>query len=121
MGEREPRKGKIPEWAKQERLADNEWIKANLHIFAPVSKAQFEEHGRGALVVDTTKQPIPGGGHPYGYFPQEQIEEHDDEDTKRLVREYNPKKEFVVMLLKAEDRTSTYRIRPQSKRKRRKR
>ena len=49
------------------------------------------------------------------YFPQSFMEAYDDEDTKRLVREYDPQKEIVVMLLKNHDRTSTYRIQLQSR------
>jgi hypothetical protein len=119
VGEREPgRKPEMPAWARQERQADMGWIGENFHVFWPTAKHAYQEFGRGLLVVDTTQQPIPGGGHPFGYFAQGQIEELDDEDTKRLVREYNPKKEFVVMLLKPEERTSSYRVGRQRRRKR---
>lgn len=119
MGEREQKgRPKIPEWAKKERLSDQLWIQDNFHVLWPAAKTAFNDFGRGAIVVDTTSQPIPGAGHPFGYFSREQLEEHDDEDTKRLVREYNPKKEFVVMLIKNDDRTSTYRIRRQSRKRR---
>jgi hypothetical protein len=47
---------------------------------------------------------MPGAGHPFGYFSQEQIEELGDEDTSRMVTEYEPAQEFVVVLLKREDR-----------------
>ena len=114
MGEREPKKRpNIPEWAEKERLSDQLWIQDNFHILWPAAKTAFNDLGRGAIVVDTTSQPIPGAGHPFGYFSREQLGEHDDEDSKRLVREYNPRKEFVVMLIKHDDRTSTYRIRRQ--------
>jgi hypothetical protein len=66
--------------------------------------------GSGALVVDTASQPVEGGGHPFGYFPQDIIEEQGDEDTQRLVREYDPPTEFVSVLLKSEDRVSSYRL-----------
>ena len=118
MGEREPRRPDIPQWARQERRADMGWIGENLHVFWPVVRQAFAESGRGVIVVDTTQQPMPGAGHPFGYLSQEQMEEQDDKDTKRLIREYNPKKEFVVMLLKTDDRTSTYRVQPQRRRRR---
>ena len=120
MGEREPgRQPDIPEWARQERRADMGWIGENSHVFWPTARQAFQESGRGVIIVDTTQQPIPGAGHPFGYFVQEQIEEHGDEDTRRMVQEYNPKKEFVVMLLKPEDRTSTYRVGRQRRKRRR--
>ena len=94
------------------------WIRDNFHILWPAAKSAFQDFGRGAIVVDTTSQPISGAGHPFGYFSHEQLQEHDDEDTKRLVREYNPRKEFVVMLIKENDQTSTYRLlRPQSRKR----
>ncbi len=116
MGEREPRgRPEIPDWAQKERQGDMAWIRKNFHNFWPAATAAFKDMGRGAIIVDTTSQPAPGAGHPFAYFPQEQIEEHDDENTKRLVREYKPQNEFVVMLLKEDDRTSTYRIRRQKR------
>lgn len=101
----------IPEWAARERQSDLAWIRDNLHVFTPVAEKAFKQHGRGALVVDTTVQPITGGGHPFGYFPQEQVESYDDEDIKRLVREYNPHTELVVVMLKEEGKMSSYRVR----------
>jgi hypothetical protein len=51
------------------------------------------------------------GGHPFGYFPQEVIEQQGgDEDTQRLVREYDPSAEFVTTVLKPQDRISSYRL-----------
>ena len=118
MGEREPgRRRKIPEWARQERQAELGWIRENAFVFWPAASRAYKDLGRGVIIVDTTQQPNPGGGHPFGYFVQEQIEASDDEDTKRMVQEYNPIKEFVVMLLKPDDRSSTYRVKRQRKRR----
>ena len=110
------RKPDVPAWAQKERQADKGWISENFHIFWPAATVGFEEIGRGAIVVDTTSQPIQGAGNPFAYFPQAFMESYDDEDTQRMVQGYDPQKEFVVMLLKNHDRTSTYRIRLQSKR-----
>ena len=41
---------------------------------------------------------------------QETIEGTDDEDVKRMVAEYEPEREFVIVLLKPEERTSSYRV-----------
>lgn len=105
-----PERRHIPEWAARERQSDLAWIRDNLHVFTPAAEEAFAQYGRGALVVDTTVQPVPGGGHPFGYFTREQIEAYDDEDIKRLVREYNPPDEMVVVMLKEEGKTSSYRI-----------
>ena len=107
-----PENKNLPEWARQEREGDLGWIRENLDVFDFAARIAYEGPGRGAIVVDTTAQPARRGGHPFGYFTQEQIEEYDDEDTERMVREYDPEREFVVVLLKPENRTSTYRVRP---------
>jgi len=107
------RKPDMPDWARKERQADMGWIDENVHIFWPTAVAGFQDTGRGAIVVDTTSQPIEGAGNPFAYFPQAFMEMYDHEDTKQLVREYNPQQEMVVMLLKNHDRTSAYRIRLQ--------
>lgn len=103
------KKRPIPEWARRERGEDLRWIGENLHVFWPAAQAAFAELGRGAIVVDTTSQPT-GEGNPFGYYPQEMIEAKDDEDIKRMVREYDPERDLVIVLLKAEERMSSYRV-----------
>lgn len=61
------------------------------------------------MVVDTTSR-LTGRGHPFGYLPQEHLA--DDADITRLVTGYDPQAEFVVVLLKSEGRTSSYRVKP---------
>ena len=105
-----PENRDIPGWARREREGDLGWIAENLYVFSGIASVAFEDEGRGAIVVDTTIQPMPGAGNPFGYFPQELIEGQDDEDITRMVAEYDPTQEFVVVLLKSDDRTSTYRV-----------
>ena len=90
--------------------SDFGWIQENLDIFWAVATAALEDAGRGAIVVDTTLEPVAGAGNPFAYFSQEQVEERGNEDTQRMVAEYDPTQEFVVVLLKPGDRTSTYRV-----------
>jgi len=97
---------KLPAWARQERRRDLEWINENVAIFWAAATASFEVSGRGAIVVDTTTQPSPDAGHPFGYLSQNQLEQDGDEDTKRMLS-----RELVPLLLKPEYRTSSYRIR----------
>jgi hypothetical protein len=108
---RRPEK-RIPNWAEKERGNDMNWIRANLHILWPTAQAGYEAVGRGALWIDTTQTfAHPGGvGHPFGYFDQATVEQREDEDTKRMVREYDPSWEMVTTLFKTQDRLSTYRI-----------
>jgi len=43
-------------------------------------------------------------------LPQAVVEQQDDEDAQRMVREYNPTWEMVTVLLKPHDRVSIYRV-----------
>ncbi len=108
------RRKPIPEWAQNERLRDHAWVRANRGIFYFLASLSFLESGRGAIVVDTTNE-LQDTGHPSAYFTQEMIEQDLDEHTQRMVHEYDPEKEFVVVLLKPEEKTSTYRVRQQPK------
>jgi len=90
----------MPDWAREERESDLAWIRANLPSFWPAAQAQFAAQGRGVVVVDTTVQPLPNAGHPMYYLPQQMAAETGDDETKRMVGEYDPTKEFVVVLMK---------------------
>ena len=70
----------------------------------------FEDLGRGAIIVDTTSIAA-GDRHPCAYYPEEAIQRYEDKDINRLVTQYDPHDELVVILLKAESRTSSYRLR----------
>ena len=106
----ERQRARFPTWAERDRAGDLAWIEENLHVFWPVAHQGYEDQGRGAIVVDTTQRPT-GEGHPFGYFPRPMVEQTADEDAQRMVREYDPACDFVAVLLKTRDRTSTYRIR----------
>ena len=81
------------------------WLMENLHVFWPLAQRGYQEVGRGAIVVDTTDLVAHTGGmgHPMGYLDQETIAQQGDEDTQRMVGEYDPAGEFVSMLLKPQD------------------
>src|SRR5688572_27059526 len=100
----------LPDWAREERQQDIAWIKENMFILSTAASTAFKAGGRGAIVVDTTSIPVEGMGHPFGYYLQETVEATDDENTKRMVQEYDPRREFVIVLLKPEERTSSYRM-----------
>jgi hypothetical protein len=78
-----PEDRNIPDWAQRERQADFGWIQENLDVFWTVATTALEDAGRGAIVVDTTLEPVPGAGNPFAYFSQDQVEERGDEDTQR--------------------------------------
>jgi len=107
----EQSEGSFPGWVEQGRVEDLNWLQENLHIFWPVAQQGYQEHGRGSIVVDFT-QALPhqtGLGHPFGYLPQEIIDQLGDENTQRLIREYDPSRELVTTLLKT-NLVSSYRL-----------
>ena len=101
----------IPTWAAQERTGDMGWIEAHQIQFWAVAVTSQAENGRGAIVVDT-RVFVTNAGHPYAYLEQGVLAEMDNADLQRLVAEYDPTEEFVIMLLKSENKSSTYRVRP---------
>ena len=100
----------VPDWAREERQKDLAWIRENMLLFREAAQSAFQDGGRGVIVVDTTSLPVEGMGHPFGYYLQETIEQSGDEDVQRMVAEYNPRQEFVIVLLKPDERTSSYRM-----------
>lgn len=101
----------IPDWAAREREADIEWIRGNLHVFWPAAELAFEQFGRGALIVNTNTvvQNSEQQGSPIFYLPAEQIRAYEWLPAIQMVREYDPRWEFVAVLLKRQ-RESAYRV-----------
>jgi hypothetical protein len=104
------RKGHLPDWARKERASDLAWIGENLHVLWPAARLGYEQFGRGALTVDTTSEPVPGLGNPMWYLTQEQVGALGGADEIRMVSVYDPSWELVTILLKSEERMSSYRI-----------
>jgi hypothetical protein len=105
-----PERRRFPDWAERERQGDLDWIRENLHVLWPFAATAFTAQGRGAIMVDTTSQPKLGLGNPFGYLPQPEIEKLQDADVMRMVTQYDPNREVVIVLLKSGERTSTYRV-----------
>ena len=93
-------------------MADLAWIGPHLPDFHLAAVVAFQELGRGAIVIDTGFR-VQGGGHPAAYFTQEQVARYEDPNFDRLITEYIPEEELVVILLKESQRTSAYRLRAQ--------
>ncbi len=101
---------KIPAWAIQERQQDLDWIQTNLERFWQTASTLAQRNGRGAIVVDAVAKPI-GEGNLFTYFSQVEMERFEDGDIQRLVSQYIPSDEFVVVLLKPNNHSSSYQIR----------
>ncbi|MBC7237197.1 MAG: hypothetical protein H5T69_15250 [Chloroflexi bacterium] len=63
-------------------------------------------------MVDTTTVVVHehGEGSPFASMPQDLVEQKGWEDLSRMVREYDPSRELVAVLLKAGERRSAYRL-----------
>lgn len=107
-----PEAKQIPTWAEQERETDLAWIQKNLDRFWETASGLAQSWGRGAIVVDAAVKPL-GKGNLYTYFAQEDINRYEDEEIERLVAQYEPAEEVVVVLLKPDERYSSYQLRPQ--------
>lgn len=103
-------RGNWPEWFMRERAADMAWIQDNGESLRTVAEAQYQQHGRGALTVDVSVPPKPEG-YSFYYFTAEYLDHFNELPAKALVEKYDPEQEFVVLLVKAEGRTSAYRMR----------
>lgn len=101
-------RGPIPNWAERERTGDLLWIAENMHVLWPLAQAALASAGIGALFIELTIRY--GTGHPILYVPKEDVEQLDDPDMMRMLNEYNPLREMVIVLLKEQQRTSTYRV-----------
>ena len=100
-----------PRWAERERSGDMSWIQEILHVLAPAAREQYQQLGRGAVVIDMTVQPHPSTGYPIWYLPTQQLKSLDESDVKRMVGAYDPEHEMVLVLLKPWGRQSAYQLR----------
>ena len=104
-----PERNNLPSWAERERWTDLAWITSQLPLLHVAAEMAFQSLGRGAIVVDTTSRAA-GERLPCAYFTAEAIQRYEDAHINRLVTQYDPQDELVIVLLKAESRTSSYRI-----------
>ncbi len=101
----------LPDWAAQEREQDRLWIRQNLDVFWHCAAKGAQVIGRGAIFVDADSRPM-GDRNLFTYFTAEEIEQYENEELDRLVREYDVETEFVIALLKPKEKVSSYRVQP---------
>ena len=90
-----------------DKQANLKLIADNWDVLLPAAERAFEEHGRGTILVDTTR--IVNGGHPFEYVILTALP-NDDADCGRMVRTYDPEKEIVISLFRADGRVYSYQL-----------
>ena len=73
------------------------------------NQAGYTALGRGAVVIDTT-QTFDDAGHPLAYLAQAEIVALGAAEAGRMVASYEPAWQLVALLLKSDNRVSTYRL-----------
>lgn len=91
------------------RDGDLAYIMENWPQIASAAWAGYLAQGRGLTIVDTRKTyPVPTGlGHAISYLPASLVTAADD---ARMVREYDPEREVVVGMLRANGDEDVYRL-----------
>ena len=93
------------------REAHMRFIRQNIDLLLAAGWAGYQEHGRGAILVDADRAvPDPqweGGITPGQYVTPRMLQDAGldwpDADLKRMVREYAPEREIVVAILEGSD------------------
>lgn len=101
---------------RESRESQAEFIRINWSVAAAFAWQQHQKQGRGCLVVDVTKSKDPPRGESYlfgksqaAYVPYQGVRATGDPDVKRMVKEYDPAKEVVFVLLRLDGGVSSYR------------
>lgn len=82
--------------SERRRLQDLAWIEANRTFLWLMASLAWEQSERGVLVVDLTPQPD-AQGQPVTYVPTGELE-LEDAALRRHLRDYNPHREFILLL-----------------------
>ena len=88
-----------PEAEKAQELG---WLKEHIAVFWPTAYAGYYTEGRGAVVIDTTAEPL-GENTPFYYVQQAQFEAQADAVSHRmatLIAEYEPEHQFIAVFIR---------------------
>lgn len=87
------------EEAKARELA---WIKEHVTAFWSTAYAGYYDEGRGAVVIDTTVEPL-GEDTPFYYVQHARFTDREDDVSRQvatLVTEYDPQEQFVAVFIR---------------------
>jgi hypothetical protein len=85
---------------------DSAWLSANLQSLSAWATDGFGDLGKGALLLDRRRSNVAPSVY---YIPESEIDQH-DEETLRMVREYDPGQHLVVMFLLSGNRTNSFQL-----------
>lgn len=101
----------------ESRESHLEFIRINWPVAAAFAWQQYRKQGRGCIVFDVAKaqDPPPGEPHLFGetpgaYVPYKVVRAAGDEDVKRMVREYDPRRQVVFVFLRQDGGVSSYSL-----------
>ena len=84
------------------------WISKNLEVVLSAAARAYQTHGRGALILDQSKSGVTDPSA--RYFREGEIPGN-DEDITRMVQEYDPTVECVMVLIQSGGGRTSYRLR----------
>lgn len=88
-----------------EKARELAWLREHLAAFWVTAYEGHREKGRGAIVIDTTTEPL-GEDTPFYYIPQARFEAQEDEVSlglAKLITEYGPENQFVAAFIRPRD------------------
>lgn len=91
--------------SEAEKTKELAWLKKHLSAFWVTAYEGYREQGRGAVVIDTTTEPL-GEDTPFYYAPQARFEAQEDEVSlglAKLISEYGPESQFVAVFIRPRD------------------
>lgn len=97
----------MSETHEQLRTRHLKWIDLNLKAFGADAAHAYEEFGRGAYLATAT--PGPPGLVPLEYSHPDP-EDVPDADMARMIREYDPLTQFVVVIREPDFSVHAYRV-----------
>ena len=91
--------------SEAEKAKELAWLREHLAAFWVTAYEGYREQGKGAVVIDTTTEPL-GEDTPFYYVPQARFEAQKDEVSHglaKLISEYGPESQFVAVFIRPGD------------------
>jgi len=91
--------------SEAEKTRELAWLREHLAAFWVTAYEGHREQGRGAVVIDTTTEPL-GEDTPFYYVPQARFEAQEDEVSlglAKLISEYGPENQFAAVFIRPRD------------------